>query len=59
MRIARSKGYGLSLVVRIGTFITLLPSLPGKIGRFMIPQPSRQRKIRKFLPLSPKLYGMI
>ena len=37
MKIARSKGYGLSLVGRIGIFITHLPSLPGKIERFMIP----------------------
>ena len=41
MRIAKSKGYGLNPVEIIGIFITLLPSLPGNIERFMIPQLSQ------------------
>ena len=59
MRIARSKGYGLSPVGRIGLFITLLPSLPRKIGRFMITQLTQWKTTRKFLTSSPAPYGKI
>jgi len=37
MRIAESKGYGLSPIGKIETFITPFLSLPEKIGRFMTP----------------------
>ena len=58
MRIVRNKGYGQSPVGIIKT-ITPLPSQLGRIGKFILHQPSQWKMIRRSLISSPIQYGKI
>ena len=58
MRIVRNKGYGQSPVGMIKTIIPL-PSQLGRIGKFILHQPSQWKMIRRSLILSPIQYGKI
>ena len=58
MRIVRNKSYGESPVEMIKT-ITHLPSQLGRIGKFILHQPSQWKMIRRPLISSPIQYGKI
>ena len=58
MRIVRNKDYGQNPVGMI-KIITPLPSQLGRIGRFIHPQPSQWKTIRRSPILSPIQYGKI
>ena len=58
MRIVRNRGYGQNLVGMI-KIITPLPSQLGRIGRFILHQPSQWKMTRRSLISSPIQYEKI
>src|SRR6185369_3428154 len=58
MRIVRKKGYGQSQVGTIKIIIPL-PSQLGRIGKFILHQPSLWKTTRRSLTSSPTQYGKI
>ena len=58
MRIVRNKGYGQS-PVRMIKIIIPFPSQLGRIGKFILHQPSQWKTTRRSLTSSPTQYGKI